>query len=120
MFSAPPLEDGRLLRVGPAGAARGGLHLLCLLLHPLHPGHKVMITSEKGTNSSRAGETEQRRPLHTMARLALLGQALLLSNSLYATLYSPINGGGGLEQSDLQVGGYQLKTNIINLVYLPS
>ena len=43
-----------------------------------------------------------------MARLALLGQALLLSNSLYATLYSPINGGGGLEQSDLQVGGYQL------------
>ena len=42
-----------------------------------------------------------------MARLALLGQALLLSNSLYATLYSPINGGGGLEQSDLQVGGYQ-------------
>ena len=55
-----------------------------------------------------------------MARLALLGQALLLSNSLYATLYSPINGGGGLEQSDLQVGGYHLKTNIINLVYLPS
>ena len=43
-----------------------------------------------------------------MARLALLGQALLLSNSLYATLYSPINGGGGLEQSDLQVGRYQL------------
>ena len=52
-----------------------------------------------------------------MARLALLGQALLLSHSLYATLYSPINGGGGLEQSDLQVGRYQLKTNIINLVY---
>ena len=49
-----------------------------------------------------------------MARLALLGQALLLSNSLYATLYSPINGGGGLEQSDLQVGRYQLKTNIID------
>ena len=43
-----------------------------------------------------------------MARLALLGQAVLLSNSLYATLYSPINGGGGLEQSDLQVGGYHL------------
>ena len=43
-----------------------------------------------------------------MARLALLGQALLLSNSLYATLYSPINGGGGLEQSDLQVARYHL------------
>ena len=55
-----------------------------------------------------------------MARLALLGQALLLSNSLYATLYSPINAGGGLEQSDLQVSRYLLKTNKINLVYLPS
>ena len=47
-----------------------------------------------------------------MPRLALLGQALLLSNSLYATLYSPINGGGGLEQSDLQVSRYHLMTNI--------